>query len=89
MSNFNVELGNDVFPGMGAVVEQAAREYVRDGRKWHRVEGIVVDKDSVDSGNSGNTTTLRPGRSGRRPPPGRCPRRGSCAVPGCRWCAPG
>lgn len=61
MTDFNEHLGNDAFPGMGAVVEQPVRNIFRDGRAWHRMEGIKVDKDSVDAGNTGNTTTLRPG----------------------------
>lgn len=61
MGEFNDHLGNDSFPGMGAVVEQAAREFKRDGGAWQHKVGIVVDKDSVDQGNTNNTTTLRPG----------------------------
>jgi hypothetical protein len=61
MSGFFPELGNDSFPGMGSVVEQKVREFKRDGGAWQRKEGVVVDKDSVDSGNTNDTTNLRPG----------------------------
>ncbi len=61
MSDFFPELGNDTFPGMGAVVEQQVRIYKRDGSKWERLESIEVDSASVDAGNTGNTTKLRPG----------------------------
>ncbi len=61
MTDYNMQIGNDVFPGQGTVVEQAVREFVRDGRAWLRKETVTVDKDSVDAGNTGNTTNLRPG----------------------------
>ncbi len=59
--SFNETLGNDMAPGMGAVVTQKSRIYQRDGDKWSRKEGIMIDKDSVDAGNTNDTTNLRPG----------------------------
>jgi|SRR5579862_3184311 len=57
---FDTSLGIDSAPGMGAVVEQKVREYKRDGGAWQRLEGVQVDKNTVDAGSS-PTTNLRPG----------------------------
>jgi 2-methylcitrate dehydratase PrpD len=59
--DFFPEMGTDSFPGQGTPVEQKSRIFQRDGGAWQRVEGVKVDSASVDAGNTGNTTKLRPG----------------------------
>lgn len=59
--DFFPEMGADSFPGQTTPIEQQVRIFQRDGGKFERVEGVVVDAASVDAGNTGNTTKLRPG----------------------------
>jgi len=60
MAPFNPTLGRDSLPGIMTPVEQAAREFLKDVDAVC-VKGIVIDSASVDAGNSGNTSVLRPG----------------------------
>jgi hypothetical protein len=60
MGEFNPTLGRDSLPSIITPVEQAAREFVKD-IDFLKVKGIVIDKDSVDAGNTNQTYILRPG----------------------------
>lgn len=61
MGPLNQHLGADALPGMGPEIVQPVRAPFLMNQEWFLMRGVLIDKNSVDVGNVGNTHTLRAG----------------------------
>lgn len=61
MGPINQHLGEDRLPGMKEEVSQPVREPFLLDESWFLKRGVIIEKNSVDVGNTNKTHTLRAG----------------------------